>query len=689
MEKDFQCLLLLIAREVNSTYIFSVVLLGGLILSAGLFFYSIYEVLWNAIKIPMRSEKMRLDAGRRIFTVIRNVFLQGKLFKDLSGGIMHSLMFWGFLAFAAYSSDFLFSGVNPSFQLLKAGWFESAAFFTVDFFALIVLVDVIYATVRRWVIKVPRYTGYNGFEAGFILILIAALMITYYVLSVLRIDGATAGIPGEIAVGLPATYTPVSYALATILPKATLAGSYYTYWITWSIHALVFLTFLAYIPRSKHLHLFAAPFNVLFSKSKQAQLSPIDFEKETRFGSTDIRDFSWKDYFDFYSCTECGRCTYNCPAFLTGKTLSPRDVIWDLREVVMAEGKKYRAHGGNPDEVFPTVIGEPIKEDDLWSCTTCMACVEQCPVMIDHVDKIVDMRRSLVLNQGKAPREVVDMYNNLEYYKSPYTIDPATRADWAKDLSITDLSKEPDAQYDVLYWVGCVASYDRRNQEIAKSVTTILQRAGVKFAILGSEEGCTGDPARRTGNEYLAQTLIQNNVETFKKHNISKVITTCPHCFNSFKNDYKDFGIELEVYHHTDYINELINDKKIKVKQLDTDFQEKYTYHDSCYLGRYNKIYDAPRFVLNNFAANYEEMEMNKTKGLCCGAGGGRLWMQETEGTMISHKRIEQADKVGATTVVTACPYCMTMLDDARKTTNREEKISVMDISELVSKRLE
>ncbi len=669
-------------------YVFSILLLLGLIIAAGLFLYTIYEVVWNAVKIPEKKPDLKLQIGRRIYYVIRNVFLQAKLFKDLSGGIMHSLMFWGFIAFASYSLDFFVSGIFTPYQLLGGGLFEQVAFFTVDFFALIVLADVFYSITRRWIIKVPRYRGYNGFEAWFILLLIGVLMGTYFVLSVLRIDGVSANIPGSIGENLAHINTPVSYALASILPVPTGAAAFYIYWTSFWIHALDFLVFLIYIPRSKHLHLVAAPLNVLFLKESQANLKPIDFEKETRFGATDIRDFNWKDYFDFYACTECGRCTDNCPANMTGKTLSPREIIWDLRVVVMEQGKKYRQSGGDRDQLFTTVIGDPILEKDLWSCTTCMACVEQCPVMIDHVPKIVDMRRSLILNQGKAPKEVADLTRNIESYGSPYAMDPATRGDWAKDIDVVDLSKTPDAEYDVLYWVGCVASFDRRNQEVAKSVVKILRKADEKFAILGSEEKCTGDPARRTGNEYLADMMIKGNVETLKKHRVQKVITSCAHCFNSLKNEYKDFGIELEVYHHSEYINRLISQKKLNVKSLDSDLLEKYTYHDPCYLGRYNKTYDTPRSAVKSFAKNYEEMEMNKSKALCCGAGGGRLWMEEKEGTMVSHKRIEMAEKIEASTLVTACPYCMTMFDDARKTKNLEDKMKVQDIAELVADRI-
>lgn len=667
-------------------YLFSIILLAGLVISTVLFFLIIYQILWNATRIPETKKKLKADVPRRIYIVIRNVFLQGKLFKDLGGGIMHSLFFWGFIAFGFYSTDFILAGINPSYQLLGPGLFSNIVFFTVDLFALIVLADVFHSVIRRWVLKVKRYRGYNGFEAALILIFIAVLMVTYFMLGILRLDGATSSIKGSIMEFLAPTTTPITYALASVLPKASGTFAYYTYWVTWAIHSSIFLAFLIYVPRSKHLHLFAAPFNVFFSDGKQAQLTKIDFENATRFGATDIRDFSWKDYFDFYSCTECGRCTDNCPANMTGKTLSPRDIIWDLREVVMEQSRKIRA-GEDRDTVMTTVLEDPIKEKDLWSCTTCMACVEQCPTMIDHVPKIVNMRRSLVLNQGKAPRELIDLYRNLEQYKSPYSIDPSTRGDWAKDMDVLDLS-EKEGEYDVLFWVGCVQSFDRRNQDIARAVVTILEKAGVKFAIMGKDESCTGDPARRTGNEYLADQMIKENVEKFKARNIKNVITACPHCFNSLKNDYREFGIELNVYHHSQYINQLIQKKKIAVKPLDSDVDEKYTYHDPCYLGRYNREFDAPREVINNFAMKYEELKMNKTKALCCGAGGGRLWMEEKEGTMVSHKRIEMVSDVKASQLVTSCPYCMTMLDDARKTTGKEESIKMKDLAELVAERL-
>ena len=670
-------------------YLFSILLLLGALVSAGIFFYTLYALFWNAKYIPLKKIEMKPIILKRIYRVIRNVFLQAKLFKDRSGGIMHAIMFWGFIAFGAYSLSFFYRGFFPDSHLIPAGVLKDAIFFTVDIFAAVLIADVIYSVFRRWIIKIPRYQGYNGFEASFILFLIALLMVTYYALGVLRIDGISRNIPGSIMEGLAPGVTPITTALAHALPKISPVAGYYTYWTIWSIHAIDFLVFLAYIPRSKHLHLVAAPLNVLLSKDKpQAQLTPIDFDKATRFGATDIRDFSWKDYMDFYACTECGRCTYNCPAYTTGKTLSPRDIIWDLREVVLKEGTKIRKTHDNVTEskIVQPVIGSTIKEEDLWSCTTCMACVEQCPVMIDHVDKIVSMRQSLVLNQGKAPKETLDLYRNLENYQSPWNNPPSTRADWAKDLGIKVVSEGASDDFDVLYWVGCVASFDPRNQEIAKSVVKILKEANINFAILGSEEKCTGDPAKRTGNEYLAQTLATQNIETFKKHKVKDIITNCPHCFNSLKNDYRAMGYEVNVMHHSDYISNLLSTGKIRVKQDTTG--EKYTYHDSCYLGRYNKIYDAPRKVIQSVSKNMVEMEMSGSKALCCGAGGGRLWMNETVGTKISHKRMDMVDKTGATTLVTACPYCMTMLDDARKVTNREEKIKITDISEIIAKNI-
>ncbi|MCL4329413.1 MAG: (Fe-S)-binding protein [Candidatus Thermoplasmatota archaeon] len=670
-------------------YLFSALLLISILVAVGLFLYSIYENAWNMFRIPVKRLSMPIDVLRRIYLVVRNVFLQGKLLKERGGGVMHFLFFWGFITFAAYSSYFFLKGLDPSIGFFVSGTLEYAIFFTVDIFAAVLLADVVYSVYRRWIRKIPRYQGYNGFEASLILILIAGLMITYYMLAVARLQGISAGIPGSILETLPAWASPISSFLASSLPRIPSSMGPTFYWVTWSVHAFIFLAFLVYIPRSKHLHLVAAPLNVLLADSKPiGELTKIDFEKDTRFGATDIRDFSWKDYLDFYACTECGRCTANCPANMTGKTLSPRDVIWDLRETVMAQGRALRHGQGEADTVLTTVIGNPIRENDLWSCTTCMACVEQCPVMIDHVDKIVEMRRSMVLNQGKAPQEALAMFSNIESYFSPYANDPASRADWAQGIEIVDLSKTPETTYEYLYWVGCLSSYDRRNQEIARSTVKLLKAAGVNFAILGAEEKCTGDPARRAGNEYLAQNMITQNVETLKKHRVQKVIATCPHCFNSLKNDYRKFGIELEVYHHTQFIDSLIRDGKLKIQAADGDKDEVFTYHDPCYLGRFNREFDAPRSLIGTFATDFREMKMNKTKSFCCGAGGGRLFMNETEGTKISHKRIEMAAEVDASTVVTACPFCMTMLDDARKVTNREENMDIKDVSELLASRI-
>ncbi len=670
-------------------YLFSVLLLIAVLAAVGLFLYSIYENAWNMFRVPLKKISMPVDILRRIYLVIRNVFLQGKLLKEAGGGVMHFLFFWGFITFAFYSSYFFLKGIDPSFGFFLSGPLEYAVFFTVDIFAAIMIADVFYSVYRRWIRKIKRYQGYNGFEAAFILVLIGGLMITYFMLSIARLQGISAGIPGAIMESLPSWVTPISSFLASFLPRIPSSIGPTYYWTIWSLHAFIFLTFLVYIPRSKHLHLVAAPLNVLLADNKPiGQLTTMDFEKDTRFGATDIRDFSWKDYLDFYACTECGRCTANCPANMTGKTLSPRSIIWDLRETVIAQGRDLRKGKGEADTVLKPVIGDPIKEEDLWSCTTCMACVEQCPVMIDHVDKIIDMRRSLVLNQGKAPQEALTMFSNIESYFSPYANDPASRADWAQGIDVVDLSKTPDANYEYLYWVGCLSSYDRRNQEIAKSTVKLLKEAGVSFAILGSEEKCTGDPARRAGNEYLAQNMITQNVETLKKHKVQKVIASCPHCFNSLKNDYRKFGIELELYHHTQFIDGLIREGKLKITPNEGDKGEVFTYHDPCYLGRYNREFDAPRDLVGTFATDFREMKMNKTKGLCCGAGGGRLFMDESVGTKISHKRIEMAAEVNASTVVTACPFCMTMLDDARKVTNREESMDVMDISELLASRI-
>jgi len=429
-------------------------------------------------------------------------------------------------------------------------------------------------------------------------------------------------------------------------------------------------------------------------------LKPIDFEDESleQYGAKDIEDLTWKELLDGYTCTECGRCTDVCPANSTGKALNPKKIITQIRKRIHDKGplvvKKVKT-----DPLLETPLtGIYISEEELWACTTCAACVEECPVLIDHVTPIVDMRRDLAMMESSFPAELNTIFKNLENNESPWAFGAEQRNDWIEQLN-AELGKEGKTnnlkklsnigsadEVDVVFWVGCAGAFDNRYINVTKSFAKILNAAEVKFGVLGNEEKCNGDPARRLGNEFLAQQFIQQNVETFKKYNIQKVVTTCPHCFHALKNEYPQFGLELEVIHHTDYICNLIKEKRIVPK---TENQKKITYHDSCYLGRYNGNYKAPREILSKVPGlNPVEMKRSKDKGFCCGAGGGRMFMEETEGKKVYMERTEEALLTGAETIASACPFCMTMLTDGIKDKEKSEEVKIKDLAEIVLESL-
>jgi Fe-S oxidoreductase len=459
------------------------------------------------------------------------------------------------------------------------------------------------------------------------------------------------------------------------------------------IHSSLVLVFLNLLPYTKHFHIITALPNVFFGDlTPRGRLRPLApstegvmalVEKATegeditaaRVGYARLEHFSWKDYLDFYTCTECGRCSDNCPAFITGKLLSPKQFTLDLR------GRLYGDNEGPKD-----LVPELIKPEVLWACTTCRACEEQCPVNITYVDKIVQMRRNLVTIRGEFPSELQKPFTGLETNGNPWNLARMDRAAWTAGLEVKHMSDKPDAE--VLFWVGCAASYDDRAKKIARATAELLLHAGVDFAILAEEETCTGDPARRAGNEYLFATLAETNATTLKgyreKGGARRVITTCPHCFNTLKNEYPDFGVTLEVIHHADFLLGLVAEKKLVPTQ---GVRGKVAYHDSCYLGRYNDIYESPRAVLASIpGVELVEVErFNKKAGLCCGAGGAQMWMEEQNNNRVNVKRSLQLIDTGATTIASACPFCMTMLTDGVKSQSREEEIKNLDIAELLA----
>jgi Fe-S oxidoreductase len=474
-----------------------------------------------------------------------------------------------------------------------------------------------------------------------------------------------------------------------IMTTQSIATNGILFEVYWWIHIVLVLGFLNYLPYSKHAHILTSVPNVfLTSLESKGALKPIDFEAEgvERFGAVDVEDLTWKQILDGFTCTECGRCSASCPANITGKLLSPKKIMMDIRHRAVEHGGILAAKNsgasaeGMKSPAENTLLHHYITAEELFACTTCGACVQECPVNNEHVPAIVELRRSLVLMESSFPPEVQTVFKNLETNFSPWAFPASSRADWAEGMNIPVMAQSP--QVDILFWVGCAGAFDARYTKVTQAFAKLMQRAGVTFAILGTEEKCTGDSARRIGNEYLAQTLMKENIATLNNYQIKKIVTTCPHCFNTLKNEYPQFGGTYEVIHHTDFLVKLINEGRLKVTNEEA---AAVTFHDSCYLGRYNDLYEQPREILDAIPGmNIKEMKRSRSKGLCCGAGGGRMWMEEHEGKRVNVERTEEALALHPDIISTACPFCLTMIEDGVKEKGATESVQVRDVAELL-----
>ena len=589
-------------------------------------------------------------------------------------GIGHALIFWGFLVITWGSADLLLRGIlgwhMPFTDTFVYGWM-------LDLLAAAVFVSVAVAWLRRALVRPPHM--HIATQGYIILALIGWLMLTLLVFEAAALASTRDQLP---ALGPP--QSPIASLIAPLI--ATSAGPA-IFAGAWWAHVVTVLAFAVWLPNTKHLHIITTLFNVGLKKETPRgalRLIP-DIENKESFGAATIRDLSWKDLLDSYTCTECGRCSDSCPALATGKVLDPQKIVLDIRNQLLAEGPKLLA---DPKaETTPPAHWVETKPDEVWACTTCAACVEACPVTIEHIDKIVDQRRFLALMEGSMPPEAQRSMTNIERAGNPWGEPRASRGDWAEGLEIPTYAERPDAEY--LYFVGCAASYDRRNQKVARALATILRAAGVSFAILGAEETCNGDPARRLGNEYLWQLQAQQNIETLDGHGVKKVITSCPHCFNTIANEYPQLGGSYEVVHALPLVQKLIDEKRIT---LAGDAKDIVAYHDPCYLGRHNGIYDEPRAVLDAIPG-VERREIaphHRERGFCCGAGGGRMWMEEKMGQRVNHRRVEQllAADPDATKVASGCPFCLIMLDEGVGAKNVQEQIKPVDVLELIASRL-
>ena len=631
------------------------------------------------LKIAQKEDRSG-NVGERLKNVLFIVFGQSKLLRDPSAGFVHLLIFWGFLIFLLAVFEAIIQGFYTNFNFEFLGEINTLITFIQDIFIVLVVISVLTALNRRYVIKIPRLQGDKDEKLDAAIVLTLILLVA---LSMLGQNGAA--IAGNNFAETEYSFRPVSNYFASIIFSNADQGND-IYPVFWWIHIIVIFGFMNYLPFSKHFHVYTSVPNVYFGKTGMTKnaLKTLDLEDEDaeQFGAADIEHLSWKQLLDGYSCTECGRCSANCPATLTGKPLSPKRIIERIRKRTEEKAPYLVSREQIPEEINSRqLVKGHITDAELWACTTCMACVYECPITIEHVDAIIDMRRNLTLMEASFPPELNPVFKNLETNFTPWSFNQQDRANWAEGLNIKTLSE--DQNCEILFWVGCAGSFDTRYQNVSKAFSKIMQKAGVDFRILGTEEKCNGDTARRLGNEYLAQMLITENVETLNKYKVEKIVTACPHCYNSLKIDYKSFGGNYKVYHHTEYLEKLIDDGRLKIKGKVKN--KSITYHDSCYLGRYNNIYDAPRSHLKRIKGlELREMPRNKDRGFCCGAGGGRMFMEETIGERINVVRSQEAINTGADSIAAACPFCITMLTDGVKSLGNEDSTKIEDISEII-----
>jgi Fe-S oxidoreductase len=567
---------------------------------------------------------------------------------------------------------------------------------TTSIFGLLALIAILVAAYRRYILK-PDCLD-NKPEDGIALALLFTILFTGFLIQGARIASIPDPWAGFTFVGQwIAAFLTANFNEAQILSLHA---------FLWWFHMLVAMGFIAYIPYSKFFHIFLGLANQFMRKRGPIGIpEPIDFEDESleTFGKSQVREFSWKTWFNSDACVRCGRCQNNCPAYLSGKHLSPKRIIQDMKVLMqetalaVAEGKLPRniqvadadadteAAAASEAEEWTgrALIGEVIEEEDLWACTTCRSCEQQCPIFVEHVDKTIDMRRNLVLMETRFPSEAQLAFKNMENNGNPWGIGWSTRADFLTSLGVKTFEEDPEAEY--LYWPGCSGSFDARNQKVSAALVKLLQAAGVHFAILGNEEKCCGDSARKLGNEYLFYTLATENIEVMKGYGVKKIIAQCPHCFNFLKNEYPQLGGDFEVIHHAVFLSDLVKSGKLKLSQSGG---KSVTYHDSCYLGRYNEIYAQPRELLKTVGLEIREMAHTGTKSFCCGAGGGRMWLEENEGQRINEMRTDEAIAINVDMVGTACPFCLTMIADGIAAREAGEQIKALDIAEILEKAM-
>jgi Fe-S oxidoreductase len=632
-----------------------------------------------------KSENRSDHLGKRLRATLGQVLAERCTLKNVSkgdyAGVGHLLLFYGFSLFLiSYVFDIAEGFYEKLSPAIFGVAFNNLFLLFLDIAGLIVIAVIIWAAIRRYIIRPDRLEP--TLEAGIILMVVFFLMLLNYGMEGFGLLAQTRPFADWSFVGTAFSHFFVDLGLKE--------NSRIFFWTFWWFHIMVIFAFGIYVLYSKHLHILASHFNLFFHPTgPKGSLQPIrHLEKAEGLGVSKITEFSWKHLLDLYACTECGRCTANCPASISGKPLKPRDIIHNLKIHLLTSGSDLlsKKHQGVQNRVLEQriMVGRVVTQDELWACTTCHACVEVCPVEIEHVERIVNFRRHLVMQEANFPSEVKSLFRNLETYGDTYGRGPSFRIDWATGLPVK-MAKE-DSDSGILYWAGCEGSFHDRNKEVSKVIVKMIQEAGVSVRILGKEEECCGDPARRIGNEYLFQELARRNIEILNRYGVRKIITYCPHCYHTLKNEYPLFGGHFVVLHYSEYLAELLRQGRLKIKRL---VERVVTLQDPCYLGRINGVYDAPREILQSIpGVELKEMNRSREKSLCCGGGGGRMWMHEHLGQRINNLRVREAIKTGAEVVATGCPYCLTMFEDGMKNQDQENRVTsqnlVLDLSQIL-----
>jgi Fe-S oxidoreductase len=629
-----------------------------------------------------KSENRFDHLGKRLKYALGQVLTERCTLKNVSkgdyAGIGHMLLFYGFslflISYLFHIAEGLYKKLSPA---IFGVTFNNLFFLALDIAGLIVIAVIIWAVVRRYILRPDRLEA--TLEAGIILMVVFLLMLLNYITEGFRLLAEPRPFADWSFVGIGFSKLFMALGLKE--------GSHTFFWTFWWFHLMIVFGFSIYVLYSKHLHILASIFNLFFCPlESKGTLEPIrDLEKAKGLGASKFAEFSWKKLLDLYACTECGRCTANCPASISRKPLKPRDIIHNLKVNLLASGKdllleKKNQRVQNKRVEQPAMVGQMVTQDEIWACTTCHACVEVCPVDIEHVKRIVDFRRHLVMTEADFPLEVKSLFRSLEMYGDTYGRGASLRTDWSFGLSVKTVKEESNPE--ILYWAGCEGSFHDRNKEVSRVIMKMIQEAGVSVRILGKEEGCCGDPARRIGNEYLFRELASRNIAILNRYGVKKIVTYCPHCYHILNNEYPQFGGHFEVVHYSVYLNDLLQQGRIKVKR---PLEGRVTFHDPCYLGRVNGIYHAPREILKSIPA-LESREMNRSRenSFCCGAGGGRMWMHEHLGERINNLRTKEVIETGVDLVATSCPYCLTMVEDGIKGQEMDDRVKTLDLSEIL-----